>query len=155
MENNVPLHHRVFFNVQSDNHPHVHQSAKFEVEEAMNCTDRFEADLNALANKLNSGESLRPETTFTVDLTVIETPPKGSKWKMTLGRLPIVDVLNRKQPVLLIENYKDDLCCARAICYTMAWLHREDCEEECIAFDNMRRYGDTLQPRVARNSISP
>ena len=51
----------------------------------LHCTERFEADLNALANKLHSRESLQPETTFTVDITVIETPPKGSRWKYTLG----------------------------------------------------------------------
>ena len=51
----------------------------------LHCTERFEADLNALANKLHPRESLQPETTFTVDITVIETPPKGSRWKYTLG----------------------------------------------------------------------
>ena len=78
MENNVQLHHHVFLMLNRIITPMYTNPLNF------HCTDRFEADLNALAIKLHSRESLQPETTFTVDITVIETPPKGSRWKLNL-----------------------------------------------------------------------
>lgn len=66
----------------SDAHPHVHQSATYEVSEVMNSSDCFETNLAGLANKLDSGESLAVNMTFTVDLMTIATPSKEVNTKI-------------------------------------------------------------------------
>ena len=37
------------------------------------------------ANQLNSNEAFKPSSTFQADLTVIKSPKKGGKQKLTLG----------------------------------------------------------------------
>lgn len=61
----------------SDAHPHVHQSSTYEVS-----SDCFQTNLVGLANKLDSGESLAANTTFTVDLMTIATPSKEVNTKI-------------------------------------------------------------------------
>lgn len=41
--------------------------------------------MTTLANQLNSNEAFKPSSTFQADLTVIKTPKKGGKHKLTLG----------------------------------------------------------------------
>lgn len=81
----MPLHHRMMFNLQSDHFTHPFNSVHFDVDEIMNGTERIEGYMTILANQLNSNEAFKPSSTFQADLTVIKTPKKGGKHKLTLG----------------------------------------------------------------------
>lgn len=58
-----------------------------------------------------------------------------------------MDVLHANQSVLMIRNI-DDLCCARAICVTQAWLHKDKTVDSWRNYCNIQQK-DQVQSRMA------
>lgn len=100
----MPLHHHIYFNLQSNEYIQPFQSIAFETYEIMNGTERFQAVLSDLAHRLNSGEAFIPSSTFQADLTIIKSPKKGGKGKFTMGKQAISDVTRQKRSVIEIKK---------------------------------------------------
>ena len=125
IQNKVPLHHYVTFTLHSDQFTHPAQLGKFDVEGILLGTQRIEDYMTVLANQFNSNEAFQTGSTVQAGFTVIQCPKKDGKRKFTLRKRPISDVTRQKRSVIEIKNI-DTLCCARAICVTKTWLHKDD-----------------------------
>ena len=141
IQNKVSLHNYVTLTLQSDQFTHPAQSGKFEVEEILLGTQR-------IANQFNSNEAFQPESTFQADLTVIQCPIEGGKGKFTLGKRAVSDVTRQKRSVIEIKNI-DTLRCARAICVTKTWLHKDDSRDAKRHYYNVA-HREVYQARILR-----
>ncbi|PFX30059.1 hypothetical protein AWC38_SpisGene5144 [Stylophora pistillata] len=144
---NVQNHHMMHFNLQSDAFPHAFQSITLPVEEVMTGTDRFDSYMVALANKLNSGEAFNSSSSFNADLTIIQSPQRGGKFKFDLGKIPMVDVLKKKKSVIMITN-TDELCCGRAIVMARARTQKGQSVDKRCRYDVIR-CNDSVQKHLA------
>ena len=61
----------------------------------MKNSERFENYMTTMANKLNSGESFKSSSKFTVDLTFIQMPKggKSGRQKALLGKRSMAEVM--------------------------------------------------------------
>ena len=138
---NIQPHHMVHFTMQSDHFSHAFQSTTFTVEEFRENSNRLQAYMQSLAEKLNSNEEFEADDTFTVDMTVVRTPGVGGRGdrdkRRRLGRSTLETMLKTKRSVVEIKN-KDQLCCARALVTMKARLDVKDAATE-ILYKNLRK----------------
>ena len=107
-------HHMLHFTMQSDAYTHPFQLTTFTVSEFEEGSERLDAYLQSLANKLYSNQFFQPDDSFTMETTFIHTPAPGSgngkRYKPSSAAVRRLTKTSR----ITIRN-KDDLCCARAI----------------------------------------
>ena len=142
----VAPHHAIHFTMQSDHFTHAFQSATFTADEFQTGSPRLRTYLQSLAEKLNSNEEFEADESFTMDLTIVQTPGRGGRGNRDrgrkLGRCAIDTLLKRKRSIVAVRNL-DNLCCARALVTMKA---REEGDYE---YNNLRR-GRNVQTERAK-----
>ena len=124
---NARPHDLLHFAIQAHGFAHAFRSSNIQVEEFLRRGTYLDELLDTLAGKLNSNEEFHPDQGFHVEVVLVRmpTPGSGRGRKREVGfRGWEVDSKN-KQSIIYIKN-QDQLCCARAIVTTRAWLHRND-----------------------------
>ncbi|PFX14180.1 hypothetical protein AWC38_SpisGene21687 [Stylophora pistillata] len=78
-------------------------------------------------------------------MTVIAEPDAGGRTNRSiLGKLKMTTTLRKKQSIFHIKNSEDDLCQARAIRLTKAFLYKYDDKEGYNYYKNLQHYPNTL-----------
>ena len=106
---------------------HAFQSSNMQVGDFLRRGTYIDELLDTLAGKLNSNEDFHPDRGLQIDVVLIRmpTPGSGRARKQQVGFRAWEKDSKRKYNIIRIEN-QDQLCCARAIVTTKAWLHRND-----------------------------
>lgn len=132
---------------QSNAFKHAFHSTTFSVAEFKEGSERLDTYLQYLAQKLNSNQEFSTDDSFTIETTFIHTPGPGSgcRKKHRPGQEVAEKLLARKQSVITIKN-KDQLCCARAIITTRAWVDHGNRHPD---YENLK-LGCPIQTRLAQ-----
>ena len=119
-------HDLLHFAIQAHGFAHAFQSTNIQVGEFVNRDAYLDELLDTLAGKLNSNEEFHPDRGFQVDVVLVRMPTPGSRpRKYNVGERAWERDSKRKYTIIHKKN-QDQLCCARAIVTTKAWLHRND-----------------------------
>ena len=115
------------FAIQAHGFTHAFRSSNIRVGDFLRRDAYTDELLDTLAGKLNSNEDFHPDRGLQIDVVLIRmpTPGSGRGRKREVGFRAWEADSKRKQCIIRIEN-QDDLCCARAIVTTKAWIHRND-----------------------------
>ena len=124
---NARPHDLLHFAIQAHGFTHAFQSSNMQVGDFMRRDTYIDELLDTLAGKLNSNEDFHPDRGLQIDVVLIRmpTPGSGRGRKREVGFRAWEKDSKYKRSIISIHN-QDQLCCARAIVTTRAWLHRND-----------------------------
>ena len=120
-------HDLLHFAIHAHGFTHAFQSSNMQVGDFLRRGHYIDELLDTLAGKLNSNEEFHPDRGLQIDVVLIRmpTPGSGRGRKRQVGFRPWPVDSKFKRSIIKIDN-QDQLCCARAIVTTRAWLHRND-----------------------------
>jgi len=102
-------------NINSNRLRHSYHSARMRVREWMNNDLRAQEIMQQISKMLNSNEQFRLDDTFSLHISHIRDPGRGSgKQRLRKASLALDKLLDLKKSVIKINN-DDELCCARAL----------------------------------------
>ena len=115
------------FAIHAHGFTHAFRSSNIQVGDFLRRGTYIDELLDTLAGKLNSNEDFHPDRGLQIDVVLIRmpTPGSGRGRKREVGFRPWPVDSKNKYNIIRITN-QDQLCCARAIVTTKAWLHRND-----------------------------
>ena len=124
---NARPHDLLHFAIHAHGFTHAFQSTNMQVGDFVNRDTYIDELLDTLAGKLNSNEDFHPDRGLQIDVVLVRmpTPGSGRARKKQVGFRAWETDSKRKRSIIRISN-QDQLCCARAIVTTKAWLHRND-----------------------------
>ena len=112
----------LMINMSSNRLRHSYQSHRIRVGEWKNNEEPARQLLDMLSRILNSNEQFQVDDSFHIEVTHVQNPERGSgRKRYRLGTTHIDELLKRKKSVVLINNDKDELCCARALVTAQAY----------------------------------
>ena len=112
----------LMINMSSNRLRHSYQSHRIRVGEWKNNEEPARQLLDMLSRILNSNEQFQVDDSFHIEVTHVQNPGRGSgRKRYRLGTTHIDELLKRKKSVVLINNDKDELCCARALVTAQAY----------------------------------
>ena len=103
-------------NVNSNRLRHSYHSARMRVREWMDNDLRAQQIMQQISRMLNSNEQFRLDDSFSLHISHIRDPGRGSgNQRIRKASLALEKLLDLKKSVVKIKNDDDELCCARAI----------------------------------------
>ena len=133
-------------NINSNRLRHSYHSARMRVREWMNNDLRAQEVMQQISRLLNSNERFQLDDSFSLHISHIRDPGRGSGNKRIKKATMVLDkLLDEKKSVVKIKN-DDELCCARAIVTMKAYC---DFGSRDSRYVNLRQ-GKPAQGREAR-----
>ena len=130
-------------NINSNRLRHSYHSSRMRVREWINNDLRAREIMQQISNMLNSNEQFRLDDSFSLHISHIRGPGRGTgNQRIRKASMALDKLLDSKKSVIRIQN-DDELCCARAIVTMKAY---RDLASRHPEYDSLRR-GRPLQGR--------
>ena len=134
-------------NINSNRLRHSYHSARMRVREWMDNDLRAQEIMQQISRMLNSNEQFRMDDSFSLHVSHIRDPGRGSgNQRIRKASLALEKLLDLKKSVVKIKN-DDELCCARAIVTMKAYA---DLGSRHSDYDSLKR-GRLVQGQRARS----
>ena len=131
----------MFVAMSSNRLHHSYHSPRLSVGDWRDSTLQARRVLEMMSAILNSNESFQLDDSFHTEITVVETPSRGSS-RVSLKDKSLDSLIRKKKSVVQIKN-NDELCCARSIIVAKAKVYND-------ANYNTIKRGTVMQTNLAR-----
>lgn len=133
-------------NINSNRLRLSYHSSRLTAREWLTNSPRVQGILQQISKMLNSNEQFRMDDTFSLHVSHIRDPGRGSG-RVRKGQLAIDKLLDTKHSIVKIAN-EDEICCARAI-VTMKALADANGDTQNPEYRNLKQ-GRPVQKRLAK-----